>query len=159
MDHQVQDDIDVYAATCKRRVAECLDQPGGLESFLKGQESPVEALNMPHLEFYIVFLCQIDQRFGILNLGRDRFLDKHMSVVLDEKAGNFIVVQCGCRNRNGINFIDNFLVVLDIRHIVAGSHFLTSIFINVHDTYELRVFQLIQDACVEGAQMATKALW
>jgi hypothetical protein len=78
VDHDIEDDADVEAASGVRRKASDLEEAGVVEALLEGVEGGVEAFDVSDLKHEAFVSREVGHFGGLLGIFGDGFLDQHV---------------------------------------------------------------------------------
>jgi len=103
MDHDVEDDVRVYAAAGERRQPVALDEARPVDQLASLLEDGIETLEMPHLENDSRTLGGIGQALGRRRVGSERLLDQHVHAGGSRLHADLCVRERGNRNAHDVD--------------------------------------------------------
>ena len=105
MDHEIEHDADVGAASRVGGEPVGLDEAGAGQLFLERVEGGVEALDVADLEHEFLGLGERDERLGLLGVVGDRFLDEDVFAEREEERADLVMRDGGRGDGGGVDLL------------------------------------------------------
>ena len=147
VNHEIEDGADVGAAAGEWSVPFGFDELGTnrpLDQFL---ERRVEPLDVPHLKRYAGFRGQCHQFLGLGNSAAHRLLDQNRHALAKKRGGDFVMVNGGRDDADGIHAIDERGEVVEGGGAQLRGNGPRLLRVGVRDTDKLHVRHRGEDSC------------
>ncbi len=154
MDHQVQHDADVGAATGVGGEAVGFDELGAGELGFEGAQGGVEAFDVADLEDEFLFLGDANQFAGLGGVVGNRFFDEEMAAFIKKQGADLVVGAGRGGDGDGFALFSGLFDGGELFDVVLGGDAGPDVGILVVDADEFGIGDLGIDAGVLAADMA-----